>query len=361
MSSIGRAGTNPPDLSRAEKAEADIVLDAAAGDGKITTTELKDVERRLAAKHGQAKAEQILMRALKPEASKVDWKAVDWLQGKVGAMGGHVARTQEVLVEHLKGAKILDANFDGKLDKNDLVFTKDASGKVNTQKIGQALCDRVKIGAAMVDAAYAMAEAKHEFGGILKANPKFWNNPGGEMATMTLKRGQSASAAIKDVFENPQQYQFECATALVLLRYKAIMELVGEKDFDRICKDLKVGPWDQEGHAEAAWKVEGKAGDGSKIAMSAEDAKKVKPGDYTYFKNWSVSLSGYNGGWQGENVISLGGDKYYGHPFGITTGKEIVAYLNQHRQPNAKKEASLLDVRARLDPSILREDKIKDD
>jgi protein-glutamine gamma-glutamyltransferase len=360
MSSIGRAG-NSPSLNRAETLEADKALDAAAADGKVTTSEIKAAERKLAAKYGEAKATQILLRALGQEAGKVDFKAVDWLQGRYGAMDGHVARYQDVLVEHLKGAKVLDANFDGKLDKNDLVFTKDASGKVNVEKIGQALCDKVRIGAAMVEAAYAMDAAKHDFDGTLKANPTFWKNPGGEMATMTLKPGKRASEAIRDIFANPDKYQFECATALVILRYKAMLELLGEKDFDRICKDLKVGPWDQEDHAAKTWKVEGKASDGSKVEATKDDIARLKPGDYTYFKNWSVSLAGYNAGWQGENVIFLGKGMYYGHPFGVISGQEIVDYLNEHRNPRAKREASLMDVRARIDPSILKEDKVKDD
>ena len=47
----------------------------------------------------------------------------------------------------------------------------------------------------------------------------------------------------------------------------------------------------------------------------------------------------------------------YGHPFGVTTGEAIVAHLNENRRPNPKHSASLLDLRARLDPSILKEDK----
>jgi len=132
----------------------------------------------------------------------------------------------------------------------------------------------------------------------------------------------------------------------------------GERDFDRVCKDLKIGPWVQENDAAAAWKIRGEGRSG-KVASSPDVVKKdLKPGDYTYFKNWSVSLAGYNAGWQGENVISLGKGKYYGHPFGITTGEETVAYLNAHRRTTGTvKSASLLDLRASVDPRILKLDK----
>ena len=108
------------------------------------------------------------------------------------------------------------------------------------------------------------------------------------------------------------------------------------------------------------WSVRGKAADGSKIAATEKDIKDLKPGDYSYFKNWSVSLAGWNGGWQGENVIFLGKGMYYGHPFGVVSGEHIVEYLNQNRTTRGNvKSASLMDVRASLDPAVLKLDKLK--
>lgn len=365
MSSIGRPSSSPDplDLTHAEAREADALLRDEAADGRITTTEIKRAEREIAAKYGPEKARAILIAALGQDPAKIEFKAVDYLQGRIGSMDGHIDHYQQVLAGHLENAKLLDANFDGRLDRDDLIFTRDAAGKVDVKRIGQALCDRVRIGAAMVDAAHAMARANHEFGD-LRANPKFfrpesgrdWGDP---LGTMHLKPGARPSEAIRDIFESPEKYSFECATALVILRYKAILDLIGERDFDRICKDLKIGPWVQENDAARAWKVRGKAQDGSKVAASERDVKKdLRPGDYTYFKNWSVSLKGYNEGWQGENVIFLGNGKYYGHPFGIVSAKEIVDHLNEHRRKEANvKSASLLDVRASVDPSILKHDK----
>lgn len=357
MPSVNRSSSTPADLSAAEAREASGIARSAGADGKITTTEIKEAERKVAAKYGAEKARAILVSALGQDPEKIDFKAVDYLQGKIGAMDGHVDRFQQVLAGHLKGAKLLDANFDGKLDKKDLVFTKDSAGKVSVKTIGQALCDRVRIGAAMVDAAHAMGAAKHEFDGKLTANPQVWKVSGNPMGTMKPKAGVKPSDAIGDVFANPDKYSFECATALVVLRYKAILDLVGPKDFDRICGDLKIGPWVQEDHADKAWKVRGKGEDG-KTAATDKDKADLKPGDYTYFKNWSVSLPGYNAGWQGENVIFLGDGMYYGHPFGIVSAEEIVDSLNEWRRTGRNiKSASLLDLRASVDPSILKEDK----
>ncbi len=365
MSSIGRAPPPSPEpvepapvrLTRAEAEEAGALLKAEARDGRITRSEIRKAEAQIARKYGPEKARAILVSALGQDPAKVDFEAVSYLQGRVGSMNGHIKRYQEVLLGHLEKSKLLDSNFDGKLDKDDLIFTKDAAGKVNVQRIGQALRDRVLIGSAMVDASHAMADARHEFGD-LRANPKYFRTEGTTLGTMFLKRGAKPSEAIRDIFQNPQEYQFECATALVVLRYKAMLDLNGERDFDRVCKDLKIGPWVQENDAAAVWKIRGEGRSG-KVASSPDVVKKdLKPGDYTYFKNWSVSLAGYNAGWQGENVISLGKGKYYGHPFGITTGEETVAYLNEHRRTTGTvKSASLLDLRASVDPRILKLDK----
>ncbi|MFC1707569.1 hypothetical protein ACFL59_12270, partial [Planctomycetota bacterium] len=292
----------------------------------------------------------------------IDFKAIDYLQGHVGSMSGHVDRYQQVLLGHLKNAKLLDANFDGRLDKDDLIFVKDARGEVNVQKIGQALRDRVAIGAAMVDASYAMSEAEHRFGG-LEFNLGAWQIEDEDeeydhgMGVMVPAPGIPPSVALRDIFNNPKLYQFECATALTIVRYKAILDLVGDKDFDRICPDLRVGPWEAEDHAKKTWKVSGQAARGNEVAADERGQAQVKPGEYTYFKNWDVSKSGFEGGWQGENVISLGEGLYYGHPFGVISGEDIVEYLNGHRKADSPRSASLLDIRARIDASILKHDR----
>src|SRR5688500_11947113 len=125
---VSRSGSNsslPPDvdLTTQETREAKALLKDEAKDGAISTAEIKAAEREIAAKYGAEKGKAILIAALGVNPAKIEFKAVDYLQGRVGSMDGHVARYQDVLVAHLKGAKILDANFDGRLDPNDLVFT----------------------------------------------------------------------------------------------------------------------------------------------------------------------------------------------------------------------------------------------
>ncbi|TNE51185.1 MAG: hypothetical protein EP343_03600 [Deltaproteobacteria bacterium] len=324
--------------------------------GTIERSAIEEAEVQLAAQYGPEKAKDILIRALGQDPAKISFDAIDYLQGNIGSMDDHVDEYQDVLVDRLEGAKLLDANFDGKLDENDLIFRKGANGEVNVERIGKSLRDRVFIGAAMVDAAGEMAKAKHKFGD-LEANPVVWEVDEDNPNTMYLNSEFEPSVALMDIFNNPELYSFECATAMVILRYRAMLEMIGEDDFNRICGDLRIGVWDQEDDAAAIWEVTGKSAKGEDVDMTEETQKEVLPGDYAYFKNWDVSEAAFKGGWQGENVIYLGKGKYYGHPFGITEGTKIIDYLNKHRKTGSTRSASLLDLHARVHEDVLAYDK----
>jgi protein-glutamine gamma-glutamyltransferase len=323
-----------------------------AAEGGLSGNELAGAERDIASKYGSQVAKDVLLRALGARTGDLTVDGVTWLQQKHGAMGGQVDRFQTVLQTHLKDAKLLDANFDGKLDENDKVFTVGADGKVNVQTLGAALRDRVKIGAAMVGACEDMDKAKHQFALIKDQsfNAAFWAPAGN--GGFTLKPGVRPSDAVNDIFKNPSLYKFECATALVIVHYKAMVDLLGPKDFDTVCANLKMGPWVYESTMQTNWKISGGETD-----ASPERQAQLRAGDYTYFKNWDVSETGRAAGWQGENVISLGGGKYYGHPFGVSTQEHIVTYLNQHRNAGSTRSAGMLDLQASLDSKLLQLDK----
>ena len=214
----------------------------------------------------------------------------------------------------------------------------------------------------MIDAAYSMHDAKPRFGD-LEFNPFVWELEGDEedyddgMGVMVLTGEVPASTAVQDMFDNPGMYRFECATALTVARYKAMLDLIGPRDFDRIFDDIRIGPWEADDDATRAWKATGRAVHGDDVEASAATIAATKPGDYAYFKNWDVSKSGMDGGWQGENVIFLGDGLYYGHPFGVTSGEAIVEHLNEYRKRGSTRSASLLDLRANIGRSILAQDK----
>lgn len=271
---------------------------------------------------------------------------------KARPLDDHIDLYQRVLRTHLAGAHLIDANDNGELDASDVVWTRDAAGQVNVRQLGQALCERVRIGAAMTSACEDMGRARHAF--ALLDDQSFsrthWQQEGG--GTFHVRDGVRPSQALRDVFAHPDAYRFECATALVLVHYKAMLELVGDDDFDRMCPRLRVGPWETD---EAFVRHTRSEGD-SAVEASEERRRHFRAGDYGYIKNWDVSEKGARAGWQGENVIALGDGRFYGHPFGVTTEDSIVQHLNTHRVEGAARPAGLLDLRMELGSSILDED-----
>jgi protein-glutamine gamma-glutamyltransferase len=325
------------------------LLDAASAGG-LDGNELKAAQAQIAAKFGADAARTALRAALADRAGALTLDGARWVQQAHGSYQGNIGRLQTVLESHLKGAVLLDLNFNDKLDAGDVAVSAGASA-VNVKAIEQAFADEVRVGAAMVAACEAMGRARHDFELINdhRANPDFFTTSAG---TFTLKPAKSAAAAVDDIFKSPSKYGFECATALVIVYYKAMLELLGPKDFDRICSDLRIGPWDQEDHLARSLVRDGSSTSEATAARRAT----LRVGEYGYFRNWDVSPKGREEGWQGENVIYLGGDRFYGHPFGVSTEKHIVDELGTFRNPGSTRAASFLDLRRKLSPAILVED-----
>ncbi|MHC4831130.1 MAG: peptidoglycan-binding protein [Planctomycetota bacterium] len=322
----GAVSTDPaPSAETAESLMIQTLADAAA-DGVLGAQELIDAEASIAARYGQDVAETVLLESFGVHKGELAYDAVDFLQGRVGGMAGHIGRYQELLGETLVGAKILDLDQDGVLDPEDLLFTEGADGTVDVKQIGTALRDDLKIQKCMVEACEAMDAAGHEFALIKDhyANEDFFTMERG--GVFKLKPGTNPSDAIDDIFANPDEYGFECATAMVIVYYKAMKDMIGDKDFDAIMGDLKIGPWVNERDLDSIQSVSGSG------QTESDGTHKPKPGEYRYIRNWDVSKKGKAAGWQGENVIYMGNGKYYGHPFGEASADAIVSHLNGHRK-----------------------------
>jgi protein-glutamine gamma-glutamyltransferase len=278
---------------------------------------------------------------------------VGWLQDKHGQMEGHVARYQTLLGDALKGAKLLDANFDGKLDSNDLIFKVGANGQIDVQKVGEALRDKVKIAAAVVGACEAANVAGNRF---VDVTPSGWKNelpaafftqgPGGSGGS--LLPGVKPSDALNEIFKGGNKY--ECGTAMTIVYYKAILDLIGPQDFDRVCANMRIGPGYGTGMVPHYTEAGG--------SHTAADGNPLAPGDRGYITNWDVSSAGRTAGWSGENVVYLGEGKYYGHPFGIETAEHMIEYMGNHRNPGSTRPASHSTMLGSINASILAEDKV---
>lgn len=158
-----------------------------------------------------------------------------------------------------------------------------------------------------------------------KCNSDYWyfTRDGGFL----LKQGVNPSTAITDIFTNGSKYSFECATAMIIVYYKAVLESLPVETFDRLFAGLYLFGW---------WYKD------EDLGFSSYKRRDYFPGDYRYFKNPDVNPKTPE--WQGENVIDMGDGTYYGHPIGIKTADQMVGFLNEHRKPLARWSAYLLDM-----------------
>ena len=155
-----------------------------------------------------------------------------------------------------------------------------------------------------------------------RGNPQLWTrtNNGG----LLLQTGVSPSAGILDIFRNGHLYAFECGTAMVIVLYKATIDVIGENAFNIYFKDMFLCDW----HYNSNLRL-----------VSTHDKSEAIPGDVVYFKNPDHAPDKEE--WQGENAIMLEGGQYYGHGIGIAPAEVIIDSLNQERVPGSTTSAYL--------------------
>lgn len=156
-------------------------------------------------------------------------------------------------------------------------------------------------------------------------NEHFWQrtSEGGFLLRADVK----PTEAINDIYNNGQVYGTECATAIVILYYKAVLDTFGNNLFNRFFTEIYLMDW-QNLH-------------GNLTVVSYRTPNDYFPGDCRYFKNPDVDP--LTPEWQGENAIDLGDGYYYGHGIGITNADNIIRALNAHRKEGSSISAHLLN------------------
>ncbi|NLV36687.1 MAG: protein-glutamine gamma-glutamyltransferase [Clostridiaceae bacterium] len=191
----------------------------------------------------------------------------------------------------------------------------------------------IKMRRAIINASLDLYRARLSFRTFQdsKCNEDFWRrmSNGG----FALKQGVKASDAINDIYRNTRQYGTECATAIVIVYYKAVLEVYGASLFDKAFTDIVLMNWQQMDEL-----------------LSIATYRKLPdyiPGDCRYFRNPDVNP--LTPEWQGENAIDMGNGKYYGHGIGISDANRIIAVLNQNRVADSTISAYLMDTATRPD------------
>ena len=155
-----------------------------------------------------------------------------------------------------------------------------------------------------------------------------------------LKKGITPSAAIEDISINSSKYGTECATAMIVIYYQALLNIFAEKLFNELFPEIQLMNWHY---------MDNMLEDAGYLEKQSD----YFPGDRRYFDNPDVNP--LKPEWQGENVIDLGNGIYFGHGIGIGTANEIISDLNEIRIEGAKISSYLLDSAARLDFKALAE------
>ena len=243
-----------------------------------------------------------------------------------------------------EGARIKDApkaGLVGQVDAKDKLEIIDGA-KSTTKVLGVTRTEDIVFRKRVVDAARALAEGGASFSGgwdTDAVNKKLWTlGYGGRMQVRKFLPGNQIgkpSVALNDIFENGDAYGFECATAMMVIYHKAILDHVGAEKFDALFSDPKM-------LAFFRWDIED--ADYTKVKKLSEDPALAKqpavPGSHYYFFNPDASAE--NSAFGGENVIYLGGGEYYAHGIVgsggtyLVTDKEITETLSALRKPGAK-------------------------
>ena len=195
------------------------------------------------------------------------------------------------------------------------------------------LAAELKIRASTVTAARDLAHSGIKFKVFRDsmANLDYWRRtPEGGFE---LRGDVKPSDAIQDIYLHGSKYGTECATAMIIVLYKAMLDVMPADTFNRLYSDIYLMNWKHVDRDLA-------------ITMRGEAAD-LLPGDARYFMNPDVDP--VTPEWQGENAYYLGGGRYYGHGIGIETADGIMRSLNAHRKPNATRKAYLDDSGKRQD------------
>jgi protein-glutamine gamma-glutamyltransferase len=184
----------------------------------------------------------------------------------------------------------------------------------------------------IINASKELDESSFHFKTFRKSmcNEDFWKRT--EEGGFLLKDDVSPFDGIKDIFVSSSKYGNECATAMVIVFLKAIHNVFNKELFNRTFPKIQLMDWQYVSEEL-----------GLRTYRKSED---YFPSDCRYFRNPEVDPETPE--WQGENVIDLGNDTYYGHGIGIKDAEGIIASLNKHRIKDAKESAYLLDTVTRL-------------
>lgn len=219
------------------------------------------------------------------------------------------------------------------IEKNILIKMDSSQGRYEYNSLNQ-LQFELKLRNNIVIAAKKLNDADMSFSTFRKStcNLNYWERS--EEGGFTLKKGIIPSDAISDISINSSKYATECATAMVIIYYQALLSIYADNLFNKVFPIIQLMNWHY---------INSPLEDIGYIIKRSD----YLPGDRQYFTNPDVDP--VTPEWQGENVINLGNENYFGHGIGVGKADLIIDELNDYRIKKAKTSAYLLDSAARPD------------
>jgi protein-glutamine gamma-glutamyltransferase len=162
-------------------------------------------------------------------------------------------------------------------------------------------------------------------------NEAYWSRR--QDGGFVLKPGVRPSEAVNDIFVNTRMYGTECATAIIIIYWKAVLDAYKPELFDRTFTRIVLMNWrDMDRLIDPA---------------TYRGLADYLPGDCRYVRNPDVNP--LTPEWQGENIIDLGGNRYYGHGIGLGDVDLFIRALNRNRIEGSQVSAYLVDSATRPD------------
>lgn len=156
---------------------------------------------------------------------------------------------------------------------------------------------------------------------LSRCNPKYWllTDVGG----FQLRNDIKPSDALRDIYSNSSLYAFECATAIMIIYYHAVLNSIDESLFNHLFQNLYLYSW----HSDPD------------LGIHNVKTRHFLPGDVVYFDN--PDFNPETPWWRGENAVVLEDGTYFGHGVGIRNAEQMIQNLNHVRKPASTQSAYL--------------------
>lgn len=181
----------------------------------------------------------------------------------------------------------------------------------------------LKVRKNIIQSANEMNKSKAVFRTFAHArcNPKFWQltRAGGFL----LRPDVQSADAILDIFRKGSLYAFECATAIPIIYYHAILNSIGSNLFNSLFQNLYLYSW----HTD------------TDLGINTFYSNHTLPGDVLYFNN--PDFDRRTPWFRGVNAVILHDEKLFGHGFNIRTSEEMIQMLNTKRRHGSHQSAYL--------------------